>query len=180
MTTKLSFKNKNRLLVAGAAVFLLVAWNLAIRNTVNALSLNMQLEKQLNEQENLQDNPAYMRRNLQEIDLLLANYRVDSLGWSNEFWLTTSGIAARKKAEIMYEPARRSAEDDSVKTVLTQSIRMKAGYRTLVVLLDTLARVKHMGMISTVSIKSVRQPGLQESGQPVMEVSFRAIKNIKK
>lgn len=154
-------------------LLLVLAWFLAFRQTFGAVALHWKLEKEMAAKNDLSYNPELVKRRAAKLHEIVSRFEVDSAEWKNEFWLKTSHLASRKGVRVIYNasPGRSS---DSVSAVLRQTIEFKGGFRDLVLLLDSIETIEHLGNINSLNMtKPVREddgPGIS------MRLSFGAIR----
>jgi hypothetical protein len=155
MFKRLSYATKNKLLIAGAILLLLLSWLFAFTKTYHAITLNKKLKQVAVEKNNLAYNPEYLKKKLTAINNILDKYSVDSTEWKNEFWLNISSLASKQSLDVIYQPENNLTITDSASNKLKQSIQFRGNYHNLIRLLDTLEKSKGLGRI--VSARFVKE-----------------------
>lgn len=176
MLSRIPYSVKNKLLIPVGLILLLLCWNLAVKNTYRAVSLNKQLKRSTSEIQDLSGNPYFLKRKAAALTQVLSQYRVDSSDWQNEFWLKVSGIAASGGLQVIYQPDNNLSSSDTIEAALQQTIRFKGEFKELVCLLDSLEHSKGTGkLISACFEKDKTGPSGQENRLILLTTDFRAI-----
>jgi|GEM_PF-1221254 len=176
MLKKLTFKQKNYILLAGTALLLVVSWKFAFKNTYDAVVLHLQLQRKTEERNNLAFNPAYLDKKNSVLRQLTARYTQKPEEWKNSFWLTVSGVAVRNNVNINYNPSSVNIIADSSAVIQRQTIIFEGSYRNLVGLLDTLHKTPRAGFITSLSFRREKEFRTETIEKLRMEVIFSAIK----
>lgn len=173
MLKNLDYRIKNRLLLAGALLLLMLSWPLALRKTSDAIALNRQLSLKNEDKSNLSYNPAYLNQKGRVLEQLVSRYTLDSAGWKNELWLKASGAASAKGISVSYTPdlLKSLADTGSTKT-LRQSISFGGDYRKLVALLDTLEKMEGVGFVSSAKFERVKNMNAEGGDKLHLKVVF--------
>jgi hypothetical protein len=175
MLSNLSYHIKNRLLLAGAVVLTLLSWNLAFRKTYDAINLNAELNKKLDQKSDLSVNPHYLKQKHQVLNRVLKQYTLDSAEWKNDFWLNVSRVAAHKEVSINYNPSATRALSDSVSHIAKEEIAFKSDFKKLVTLLDSLERMKGAGLISSTRFQKEKKLNISEAENLYLKASFSIV-----
>ncbi len=149
---KLTWKQKNALLAASTLLLLLLSWNLAFRKTASEWLRHRELMAATNSNAALADQPGYLRSLNGQLDRLLDSYRVDSMTWKSDLWLTASNIAEQKQIEVDFEPAATPSLNAQT-PVMQQTIRFSGHFVQLVALVDTLEKITGNGQVSSLHFK---------------------------
>ena len=180
MLKNLDYRIKNRLLLAGALLLLILSWPLALRKTSDAIALNHQLSLKNEDKSNLSYNPAYLNQKGRVLEQLVARYTLDSAGWKNELWLKASGAASAKGLSVSYNPELLKALADTGNTdILRQSISFGGDYRKLVALLDTLEKMECVGFVSSAKFERVKNMNAEGGDKLHLKVVFAGGENNK-
>jgi hypothetical protein len=157
MFNKISYSQKNKLLVPVILVLVILCWLLAFNKTFEAIRMHAQLSDNNPPGDIDQDvsfNPNYLKRKLHALDLILESYSVNEKQWIDDVWLTVSALAASKKVDIDFTATKPITEIDSNTAGVRQSLLFYGDYLSLVKLLDTLEHTSRIGRISGVQISS--------------------------
>jgi hypothetical protein len=176
MFRNLSYSYKNKLLIFGMILLLLLSWNLALKKTYEAILLNRQLSKANQEANNLSSNPEYLKRKAVALTHILNRYQVDSSEWKNGFWLNVSAVVANRGLEVIYQPEKNSLVRDSASTELKQSIQFRGEFKGLVQLLDSMERSKGLGKIVSARFEKEKRDFSETATEKIiLKTDFRAI-----
>lgn len=176
MLRKLSYKQKNKLLLPVAAAGLLICWFFAFNKTAEALSLHGELSKQQPGNDNISFNQLHAERKLDALNKILKSYQVKEADWSNELWMKTSDLAMKEHIGIDYTAMKPLAEKDSLLLGLNQIVNCYGNFTQLVKLVDTLERTNKIGRIMALQITAPKEDAVGEhSGKCVMRIEFKGI-----
>ena len=177
MLASFSYHIKNRLLLVGAVVLVLLSWNMAFRKTYDAIVLNEDLKQKLETKSDLSINPHYLNQKHEVLNGALSAYNLDSAEWKNEFWLKVSRIASQKEVSVIYNPSVNTVRSDSAGQVAKQEIAFKGDFKKLVTLLDSLEKLKKAGFISSSRFLKEKKQNMPESQNLRLDASFGIIPN---
>ncbi len=181
MLKNLTYQTKNRLLLLGAALLLLLSWPLALRKTFDSISLHHDLNRRRADKSDLSYNPQYLSEKDRTLDHLLSRYTLDSAEWKNEFWLKVSGAATGKGITVNYTPEQMKLMADTGKSkVIRQNISFSAGYGKLMALLDTLERMEGVGFVSSAKFERVKNMNAEGGDKLYLRTVFGVVRKEEK
>lgn len=176
MIPKLSYIQKNKLLLPLLAVGLLLSWFLAFNKTFDAIALHNKLKTESAQENDLSFNPVYAQRKQAALDRILKGYQV-GLEWNDLLWMKGSEIAAKQQVGIEYTATKVSSEADSTDVGMVQSLQFYGNFIQLVKLIDTLEKSPGIGKISALQIKAPKLDLLSDkAGKNVLRIDFKGIK----
>ncbi|MDB5012818.1 MAG: hypothetical protein JWQ25_1020 [Daejeonella sp.] len=175
MWASLTYKLKNRVLLAGTLMFLLIMYLAAIQKTVEAVKLNNDLKEKAENGNALIYNPSYLNHKKQALDHLVSVYKVSKDNWYDSFWTTVSNQAYEKGVQVIYSPVavKETAAADSVAGLLRQNIQFSGDFRGLVKLTQLLEQTPNNGRIN--SLKMVLKGREPEHKKVLMDLSVVGI-----
>lgn len=175
MLAKLSYKQKNKLLIPLVVVGLILAWVLAFSNTFNAFLLHRTLVEQSKVATDLSFNPKYLLRKQEALSQILKGYKVDK-DWTDVLWLRSSHLAASQNVGLDYTLTKPLTETDSTKAGIVQSLYFYGNYRQLVKLMDTLEKSPRIGKISAIQVKAPKADLTSErTNKNMLRIDFKAL-----
>ena len=161
MVPKLSYIQKNKLLLPLLGIGLLLSWFLAFSKTFDAIMLHRKLNAASAQENDISFNPVYVQRKQAALDRILKEYQVGE-EWSDLLWMRGSEIAAKQNVGIEYTATKVSLESDSTMVGRVQSLKFYGDFLQLVKLIDTLERSSGIGKISALQIKAPKQDFVNE------------------
>ena len=175
MLNRLSYVQKNKLLLPVFGVGLLLCWFLAFNKTFEAVRLNNKLSEESKPGSDISFNPTYVQRKLTALDKILKGYKVAD-DWNDRLWIQSSAIAARQNVGVDFVLNKVSADTDSTSTGMTQSLYFYSNYVQLVKLVDTLESINGIGKISALQVKvPIADPTDEKSKKCVLRLDFRGM-----
>lgn len=175
MLNRLSYVQKNKLLLPVFGVGLLLCWFLAFNKTFEAVRLNNKLSEESQPGSDISFNPTYVQRKLTALDKILKGYKVAD-DWNDRLWIQSSAIAARQNVGVDFVLNKVSADTDSTSTGMTQSLYFYSNYVQLVKLVDTLESINGIGKISALQVKAPKaDPTDEKSKKCVLRLDFRGM-----
>lgn len=176
MFGRLSYTQKNKLLIPLVVLGLILAWTLAFSNTFNAILLHRTLLKESSEASDLSFNPKYLLRKQDALNNILKGYKVDK-DWVDRLWMRSSVLAANGNVGLDYTLAKSLAETDSTRTGTVQSLYFYGNYIQLIKLMDTLEKSSGIGKISAIQVKAPKPDLMNErTGKNALRIDFKALK----
>lgn len=171
----MSYKKKNRLLLVSVLVIFLLSWFSAFQKTLESVRLNGSLKDQIAGSASLTEGPVYTSERLRAINAAYDLFRADSTGWRNELWLRISDMASADKYQLVYNSDEvKSIKADSL--ILSQNILLRARFRDLVQLLDSVENIRGIGYISSLKLFKPEWNSSQFNSDLIsMEIQFRAV-----
>ncbi|WP_342333041.1 hypothetical protein [Pedobacter sp. FW305-3-2-15-E-R2A2] len=177
MLPKLSYIQKNKLLLPSLGIGLLLSWFLAFSKTFDAITLHRKLNAESVQENDISFNPVYVQRKQAALDRILKGYQVGE-EWSDLLWMRGSEIAAKQNVGIEYTAGKTVAESDSTSVGLVQSLQFYGNFVQLVKLIDTLERSSGIGKISAMQIKAPKQDLLDEQvGENMLKLDFKGLRD---
>lgn len=175
MWAALTYKLKNRLLLGGALVFLLIMYSAAIRKTIEAVKLNNALTEKAGNENTLTYNPQYLKHKKQVLDRLVSAYKVSKDNWHDSFWTNVSNEAYKNSVQVIYSPTalKETAAADSVAGILRQNMQFYGNFHGLVKLTQSLEQKPDNGRIN--SLKMLLKGRDSEEKKVLMDLSVSAI-----
>jgi len=175
MLPKLSYIQKNKLLLPSLGIGLLLSWFLAFSKTFDAIILHRKLNAEAVQENDVSFNPVYVQRKQAALDRILKGYQVGE-EWSDLLWMRGSEIAAKQNVGIEYTAAKPLAERDSTSVGLVQSLQFYGNFVQLVKLIDTLERSFGIGKISAMQIKAPKQDFSSDSARKnMLRLDFKGV-----
>lgn len=170
---KLDYKTKNKILLAGSALGLILIWLLALGPTIELIKVNNELKD--NSSADFAFNPVLKEKEISRLQNILKSYKVNDSEWSNSLWMNVSAIAIKQNIDLEYFRSTPPQESDSAK-YKTETISFYSDYIKLVKLLDTMENLKKVGRISSVQINA---PNSELTGaranQCILKVEWRGL-----
>jgi hypothetical protein len=149
----LTYKQKNKYLLIGAAIFAVVAYMASIKNTVQLYQDNSKLEKKIIRAETAPMGVAELRKSLEALNNKLNHYLIDTTREHEHTLEIVSEFCHKKKLLVRELPQRTiSAEKDF--TIVTSVMKIEGTYTPLLQLLYELEYSQKLGRLSSVSWKS--------------------------
>ena len=176
MLKKLSYLQKNKLLLPLVAIGLILCWYFAFSNTYEAIRLHHELKGQSAVVEDLSFNPVHTEKKLQALKGILKSYRVNPSYWGNDLWMKASSMAMKQQVGIDYTRSKPAAEKDSTAVGAFETLYCYGHYIQLVKLIDTLEHIPGIGKVSALQIKAPKEETTgNRAGQAVLKMELRGI-----
>lgn len=172
----ISYKVRNRLLLAASGLILLLSWPLALEKTWEEIALNREL-KSKGEETLLSYNPIHLKEKQEVLGSLVTRYTLDSVEWRNEFWMKVSGAASPSKVSVNYNPDQRSLAAVADSALMIQRISFAGDFSDLVLLMDTLEKAPGVGFLRSASFKKVKSRNPEARDKLYLNLVFGALKN---
>ncbi|WP_448698210.1 hypothetical protein ACFGVR_15435 [Mucilaginibacter sp. AW1-3] len=150
MLKNLSYK-KDYWLPAGTILLLLICYQLAFKNTIQAFQARSRLKAQLNQVADVTYDPGYLERKARNLDRLLNRYQTDTLTLRGNTIAQVAMIAEKEGVKLSEVPV----EDPAYHTAhfIIQQLEFEGAYSSLVKTLDNLAHNKTIGVLRSVSFR---------------------------
>lgn len=165
------FKNKKLLLIGGGMLLFLMAYQFAFKKTIEAVKLNSQLKQDQKTDKYLQYNPDYSNRKNKVLDEIINTYKVDSIKYQDQFWISVSDVLSDKNIGLIYT-STTPAEQENHSNILRKNIKLKGNFLVLTALLDSLESRKSIGNVSSLIMRKER---VGEGDRILLQVHFAAI-----
>jgi hypothetical protein len=147
-----SYKTRNRLLFITAPLLLIFCYFLALKPTVDAVGLNKNLHKQVDQVNHLSADPVAEADRLRRINTILNQYKADTTAWRDGFWMQASHLASINAISIIYD------QKNSIQTVGNDSmisgleIQFVGKYHNLLRLIDSMEKSRGLGLLSSLEM----------------------------
>jgi hypothetical protein len=179
MLKKLSYTQKNKLLLPLTAAGILLCWVFALSRTFQAIKLHYELQKEVVISNDISYNPVHTQKKLDALRGILKSYRVSPGDWSNELWMKASAMAVKQQVGIDYTMNKPDVEKDTTTLGNTETLYCYGHYIPLIRLIDTLERSGRIGKISALQIKSPKEDVRGERGsQCVLKMEFKGLTDL--
>jgi len=165
--------NINYLLITGTLCLLLISYQLAFKNTLEAWKLNKKLNEQI-DGVTLSEQPAYLQRQDKAMAAVIRSYRADTLNYRNNIVSQISEAGDKEHVRIVEVPIQT---DLSTRQYLVQKVNLKGDFFALLRTLNHLQQLNGIGYVRSLLLKKNRnQNQIKEDNEVVMEVYIAAIK----
>lgn len=162
--------NERKTLGLSIALLLYISYQLSIKKTFEAITLNWQMQKEIDRAGTGEQTTAMLleHKNMAYQQLLKA-YRVKKEDREQRMWQTISGLAMYNSVEISFTPQLNKTDTVSTDHIAKTDFSFKGKYPALIKLLDTLHRTPQIGKIATVKIATQKNT---DETELVMKVDF--------
>lgn len=173
----LDFKTKNKLLIAGAILGLLIIWVLALQPTMELIRLNGELTE--SSALDATFDPVHKEKEIAVLKSVLKSYQVEEEDWRSNLWMNVSAVAIKSDIDLEYFKSKPALAGDS-SIYKTETISFYGDYIKLVKLLDTLEKLKGLGRISTIQMKGPEERLVgKRAEQCLLKIEWRALPKLK-
>lgn len=159
---------KDYLLIAGAVVLLLISYQLAIKNTLDAWRLNRQLSGRLQQGNDLSYQPGYLERKNKNLDNILALYQSDTAVFRSNTISTIAALAEKNKVRLSEVPVQEIIYHTTGSII--QKLNFEGDFFALNIFLNQLESLRDVGIPKAVNFKTERKNVDPESKKLVLEV----------
>lgn len=149
----LTYKQKNRYLLIGTLVFVLVAYFTTIRNTIQLYQDNKRLKERIIRAENAPAGIAELRISLDGLNEKLNNYLIDTTREQEHTLEVVSEFCHRKNLKVKELPQRKVTDENDF-TIVTSVLKIEGNYNNLLRLIQELEYEQKLGRLSSVSWRS--------------------------
>ena len=158
--------NMNYLLIAGTVLLLVICYELAFKQTIEAWSAHSQLKQQVTLGSDISLQPSYLNRKNSNLDKIIAAYTQDSVTFKNNVVNVIAALADRQKVKLTIIPS----DDVLYHTPLfiIQKLSLEGSFFDLLKLTDTLQRTRNIGIIRSASWKIKKTIGENQKSQKVI------------
>lgn len=179
MLTKLTYVQKNQLILPAFGLGLLLCWFLAFNKTFDAIQINGKLKSDFATENDISFNPIYAERKLTALNKILKGYKT-SEQWNDELWMQASAIAIKYGVAVDFTLNKPiSGEVDSTAVGQTQSLYFYGRFVQLVKLIDTLEGLPRIGKIAALKVKAPKGDASGERDEKCMlRVDFKGFNHL--
>ena len=162
--------------MAGAILLLIAAYRLAFKRTIEAWQLHTQLQSKIETAGDLSYQPGYLERKNRNIDKILRLYKADTTNLRSNVLSTITSIALTEDVKLADVPGKDPFLKASQSSL--EKLTFEGDYSGLVKTLDKLRSTANIGVIRSVTIKSVRaQHQTDKTNKTLMDVYFEVAAN---
>jgi len=152
---------KKYLLICGAVLLTLVSYLLAVKNTLAAWEVNKQLKSQLAQGTDLSYDSEYLDRKNQNLDRLIARYKVDTAIFRSSMLSNISVLAETNHARLVDAPVNDAAF--RTENYMVQKLSFEGNFFDLNKLLNQIERNDRVGVMRALEFRMVEQrAGIEE------------------
>ncbi|MES2275326.1 MAG: hypothetical protein V4592_04840 [Bacteroidota bacterium] len=165
---KLPFVNKQYWLIAGTALLLVICYQLAFKNTLQAWAVHRQLQQQLLQSADVSTEPAYIARKNNNLDQIIKTYRIDSVIFRNNVVNDIARLAEQEQVKLTVVPA-----DDALyhtPRFIIQKLNFEGGFFPLLKLVDQLQNTPGIGMLRSIAFKTQKLSSGESAKKLNMEI----------
>lgn len=156
-------------LIAATAMLMLLCYQLAFKKTIQAWQTNSQLKAQLAQASDLSYQPGYLQRKTQNLEMILARYRTDTLSLRGNTIATIASIAEKEGIKLSGVPDQDPAFNTA--RFIIQKLDFEGSYPALVKTLSRLEEQQNIGVPRSISLKTIEERTADKTtGKTVMEV----------
>lgn len=173
MLQKIPIK-KEYLLIGGTILILCLSYLSAFRKTIEAWQLNKRLKSQLSQSAELTVQPAYLERKNHNLDIIINRYKIDTVQFRSNIINTIASVAEKQGIKLSEVPL----QDPLFHTnkYIMQKLNFEGGYFALVKTLDQLQKTAGIGIVRSVSIKTIlSRSAAGNSRKVIMEVYLEMV-----
>lgn len=175
MLKQLTYRKKNKLLIAIAIILFILSWKFAFKKTYDAFVLHQEFSVKAQDDNLLAFNPAYITEKSNILNKLLGKYTIDSAQWQNTFWLKASGAVSSADVKVIYQPEQKHV-GDSTSALARQAISFEGNFKNLVLILDSLSKTTELGYLTAAQLRKVEQRS-EELQMLQLKTTFSIIKS---
>ncbi|OKS87288.1 hypothetical protein [Mucilaginibacter polytrichastri] len=165
--------NTTYTLIAGAICLLLISYQLALKNTLEAWQLNKKLNAQVNKV-TIAEQPAYLERQDKALAAIIKAYQTDTVNYRNTIVSQISEIGDKEHVRIVEVPTQTNF---STGQYLVQKINLKGDFFALLRTLNHLQELNGIGYVRSVLLKKNANPNrMKEDKEVLLDLYLEVIK----
>jgi hypothetical protein len=174
MLSKLPIKNEY-LLIIGAFLLLLLGYELAFKNTVEAWQTNKELKQKLSSSLSMGDQPDYLERKSSNLDKLIKLYQADTTSLRNNLINSLSLLADRQNVKLAEVPVQDATFSSA--HFIIEKLQFEGDYFALLKMTDLLQKQNSIGIIRSENWKVT---GLKNNGDKIRKLVLEVYLEIAK
>ena len=149
---EIDYKKRNKLLLAGASVMLVLAWFLAFQKTYDAYRENKRLNQLVGKE--ISNSTQYdFEQKSKILDSLTKVYQSDSAVWNDSFLSEASRAINSPGIQVYFNNVQKNTVLVDSAAIKTKSLTLKGDYRSIVASVAELEKINTLGYLSTVNLK---------------------------
>lgn len=144
-----SYKEKNKLLLIGAILFIILAYWMAVGRTVSLYQEIIHLRAQVDSVQRAPSSIMRLRHQLRMYEASLAQFGNSSQNWEDHLLHEVAEVCQQNRVTLIQLPPPQ-IEEQSAYLVYTRGLKIEGKYRALVQALHALEKKKSIGRINSV------------------------------